>query len=74
MNDGQSKPDAKHVWGVQECQNKQYLKKNTMAGKAPNGKSPNFCAFLFSILANIRSLNRCCISLQEASSSGLKHS
>ena len=27
MNDGQSKPDAKHVWGVQECQNKQYLKK-----------------------------------------------
>ena len=23
MNDGQSKPNAKHVWGDQECQNKQ---------------------------------------------------
>ena len=33
MNDGQSKPDAKHVWGVQECQNKQYLKKKKYNGR-----------------------------------------
>ena len=33
MNDGQSKPDAKHVWGVKECQNKQYLKKKKHDGR-----------------------------------------
>ena len=27
MNDGQSKPDAKHVWGVQECQKKTIFEK-----------------------------------------------
>ena len=74
MNDGQSKPDAKHVWGVQECQNKQYLKKTQWQARLPMAKVLISALFFFRFLANMRSLNRCCISLQEASSSGLKHS
>ena len=47
MNDGQSKPDAKHVWGVQECQNKQYLKKTQWQARLPMAKDLISALFFF---------------------------